>query len=112
MNISKYQSHILEVLKDKHHCTLDEITAQTGADFSTVYRNMQKLLKLGVVRKISIDKKATVYELSHCKKDHFVCMSCNSVEPILIPREFVKQKKVSDIIVRGTCAMCENTTNK
>ena len=106
MNVSKYQNRIIELLRDNHHLTLEAITDKIGADFSTVYRNVNRLLEDGAVRKISIDQKTTVYELSKCTKDHFICTSCNTMEPISIPREIVQKKHISDILVRGTCTDC------
>lgn len=77
-----------------------------NADYSTVFRNVEQLLKDKEIKKVMLDNKSTAYESSTDSHDHFICNDCGKVESIHIPHQSIKGRKVDDITVRGSCNSC------
>lgn len=78
---------ILKVLiKAGKPLSQDEIAGRSGRkhfDKVTIYRTLESLLKVGLVHKAFIDKRAWHFELAHnCSErqchPHFTCTSCGS----------------------------------
>lgn len=107
MRTNKYKEIILDLLKKHHLLTVAEIhKAVKVADYSTVFRNIEILLKERLIKKVELGNKKVSYEVEHKKHDHFICNDCGRVESIIVPRNFIKGKKVDDITVRGSCGEC------
>ncbi|MFH1716942.1 MAG: transcriptional repressor, partial [Planctomycetota bacterium] len=78
---------ILKVLiKAGRPLSQDEIARRSGRkhfDKVTIYRTLESLLKIGLVHKAFIDKRAWHFELAHnCSErqchPHFTCTSCGN----------------------------------
>lgn len=112
MRTSLYKAKILEVFKHAHVLSIADVQAQLGkVDFSTVYRNIEILIKEGLLKKIIVNEDLTVFELvnKEHKHDHFICNDCGKVEEIHIETAVLGQgsdTKVTDVIVRGVCGPC------
>ncbi len=106
MRTSVYQTDIIKFLECHHLVSLADVAAALEADFSTLYRNMQSLEKEGVVRRVVVDSKRTLYELASHQHDHFLCTECDTVEAIDQTRIKVSGHQVEDVLVRGKCTDC------
>lgn len=110
MRTNVYKEKILSLLRKKHFLTIAEIhTLLPEADHSTIFRNVDQLLKNKEVRKIMIDSRLVAYESVHENHDHFICNDCGKVEVVHVPvpASALGGRKVEDITVRGICAECE-----
>lgn len=59
MRTNIYKEHILNLLKKKHLLTIAEIhKAIPDADYSTVFRNIEQLLKDRKIKRILVDNKS------------------------------------------------------
>ena len=106
---STTRDDIITILKQVHLVRLAELqTALPEVDFSTIYRNVQQLEADGVVRKVVLDQRVVAYELASCHHDHFLCDSCQQVESVSVPRQGLKGKVVSSVLVRGQCVDCQD----
>ena len=108
MRTNTYQPKILSLFKKKHMLSIAEINnAIPKADYSTVFRNMEKLFIDKKVKKIVVDKKTIMYELIKNTHGHFICNKCGKIESIYLPLENIaKGKTVSDLTLRGLCSSC------
>jgi Fe2+ or Zn2+ uptake regulation protein len=97
------------LLKKKHLLTMAEIhKAIPGVDYSTVFRNVEQLLKNKAIKRVFVDNKSTAYVSSKESHDHFVCNDCGGVEEIHIKRKGLPHDAdISDITIRGTCISCK-----
>lgn len=107
MRTPTYQVDIIKYLEQNHLVSLAELSSAVGADFSTLYRNMQSLEDEGIVRRVVIDSKRTLYELATHQHDHFVCNSCDTVKAIEQTKVAVPGHEVADVVVRGRCGECQ-----
>lgn len=108
-----YENRILEVLKKTHLISLSGIHKKIpDADFSTVFRIINRLQSRGLVRGVYIQKDIALYELhlENSTHDHFLCVDCGNIEIITIPRKNIRTSDagsvVEDVLVRGRCAEC------
>ncbi len=109
MRTNVYKGQILKLLKKKHLLTIAEIhKAVPNADYSTVFRNVEQLLKGKQIKKIMVDNRSIAYEFSKDSHDHFICNDCGKVESIHLPRNSIKDRKIDDITIRGSCGNCTN----
>ena len=79
------------------------------SDFSTIFRNITQLCADGLVRKITVDKNTTLYEMKTQENphDHFVCDDCGCVESVKVPELSLQGKAFAkDVLVRGVCDNC------
>ncbi len=108
MKTPSYKNKILSLLSKKHLLSVTEIQKEVGADFSTVFRNLESLVKEEILRKIVISKDIVMYEkLEGDNHDHFVCDDCGKVQSLEISHKNIKIKGlVKDVLVRGTCLSC------
>jgi len=114
---------VLEVLAGRcDHPTADQIfsaVAERLPDVSlgTVYRSLDKLHELGLVRRVEHPGSAVRYDAHTAPHHHFLCVRCGAIEDL--PLELVRghealaftatDGKVADEIavnVRGLCARC------
>lgn len=108
MRVSKYRKEILDLFKKRHLLTIAEINKLVPeADYSTVFRNIEKLLVDKKIKKVVIDNKLVAYESSDDVHDHFICDKCGDIESMhLSIRNNIKDKTVTDIVIRGMCNNC------
>ena len=109
MRANIYKEKVLAAFKNKHLLSIADIhMAIPNADYSTVFRNVDHLVKEGVLKKVVIDQRSTVYELGTERHDHFICNSCGVIEAMQGSslRERCPRKIISDIVARGICDNC------
>ena len=116
---------IIEVIGKKgEHYNASEIFERVGkkipdVSFSTIYRNIELLLGLGILKKISIEEGLNHFELA--SKDHhhhIICKSCGYVKEIdLCPYKDIEKKRLDEIgfepmehkfEIYGLCKKCKN----
>ena len=108
MRTNVWEEHVRDVLAHAHTLTLAELGRKIpAADHSTLFRNVERLVKDGVVRKIIISQRVSAYELVRADKhhDHFVCDTCDEGTAIDMPRP-KGLPIVRDVVVRGQCLPC------
>lgn len=86
--ISPQAQMVLSVLSQRRcHLTAEEILDSVdGVGMATVYRALDRLAELGLVRKLALGGKSAVYEAVRGSHMHFVCRRCGGV--IDIPADF------------------------
>lgn len=108
---------VLGVLSEQScHLTADEILAHlNGIGMATVYRALDTLTAMGMVRRLSLGKKSAVYEYVRGEHMHFVCDVCGSVYDIAADlsgmiREAAKccghEVKWGEVTAHGVCKAC------
>lgn len=75
---------VLGVLSQRRcHLSADEILGNLeGIGTATVYRALEHLTQLGLIRKLSLGKKSAMYELVRNDHMHFVCSRCGGVSDV------------------------------
>jgi len=82
--ISAQAKAVLNVLAEKRcHLTAEEILeSMDNIGTATVYRALDHLTELGIIRRLSLGKKSAVYEYVRDSHVHFVCNRCGLVYDI------------------------------
>lgn len=107
MRTNIYRKKIIKLLNKRHLLSIADINhAIPEADYSTIFRNVEQLLKEKAIKRIILDNKSVAYESSLDKHDHFICNDCGKIEEVYIPHNTIKDHKVDDITVRGSCNNC------
>lgn len=113
----------------KHLLTAAEVHSIVNAEkdimnFSTVYRNLEILLKVGLLKKIILDHGVNSYELNKDNNHHhhLICLICGEMESIdYCPIEEINNniKKSSNFIpidhrleIYGYCEKCGKIKKK
>lgn len=123
--ISAHARSVLAVLAEKRcHLTAEEILASTNdIGTATVYRALDHLTELGLVRRLSLGKKSAVYEYVRDSHMHFVCRRCGQVYDIPADLSGMIREAArcgghlvdfTEVTAHGTCSACcerENTSN-
>ena len=115
MRKSEYRNQIIRILERSHLLRMADIQKKLeGADFSTVYRNVNRLCDEGVVKKVVFDKGVVMYELSDQtdRHDHFVCNACGDISKITVDTQQITSQLsgvvLSDVVVNGMCGTCRS----
>jgi Fur family ferric uptake transcriptional regulator len=114
---------ILDAVDTLGHATPDEVLAEvrkksSALNVSTVYRTLEVLEELGLVRHAHLSDRAPTY---HTVRDHehfhLVCRNCHKVisvdpdvlEPVLarLREEFAFEADVGHLTVFGRCLDCQ-----
>jgi Fe2+ or Zn2+ uptake regulation protein len=105
----------------RHGWSIDEVTAALEhqgqrADYSSVFRALERLADDGALRRVDHGDAKTRYEENAGHHDHFRCTSCGDVQPLptcLIDEalgrlEAMTGGTVTDhqLLVSGRCAAC------
>lgn len=106
-----YKEKIIKLLEKNHLLSINEIHNHfLNADFSTISRNINKLVIEQKIKKIVLDKDNVKYEINNLKNnhDHVICNKCGKVDEIEISfnKDKVKNFSLIDIIVKGICNKC------
>ena len=82
--ISTQAKAVLNVLAEKRcHLTAEEIlSSMDNIGTATVYRALDHLTELGMIRRLALGKKSAVYEYVRDSHVHFVCNRCGKVYDI------------------------------
>lgn len=125
--LTRKRAEILEALKEGVSLNVEEImekvNRQCAVNLSTVYRNINILLQMGLVRKVNSLEQADQYELVLHKCKHMVeCVHCGATviftecifDQMTKEIETKTQYKVNQhhIEVYGTCPKCLKTSAK
>ncbi|HWB48607.1 MAG TPA: transcriptional repressor [Stellaceae bacterium] len=114
---------ILALLRQRHHhaWTLEDLQAGLGvaADFSSVFRAVEKLAGEGTLRKVVLDDGRARFELSEPHHDHLFCNKCGELVPVpclIAPGDFAALERETGIavvdhhlVLRGLCRDCRET---
>lgn len=112
MRVNKYRDKVIKLLEKNHLLSISDIHQKiSGADYSTVYRNIEQLVTDGGIKKVVFDKDKVMYEINNKKHshDHFICTDCGFVDELDRPfmgLKFLKKHAVADVLVRGLCNNC------
>lgn len=112
MRTNIYKDKIIKLLKKKHLLSIFDIHKHiSDADYSTVYRNIEKLENDGEIKKVVFDKDKVLYEIKDNDRhhDHFVCTDCGLVDEIdskSLKSDSLKKYLVTDVLVKGLCNKC------
>ena len=111
---------IMEYLLRRHvHSTADEIFqainhSDPRASRATVYNSLNALSRAGLVREISLDGKATLFDSNLHRHHHFVCDHCGVVEDVEwfeapeVSQNSLGTRKIREfeVVLRGSCENC------
>ena len=102
------------------HRTADEILAYAkdlmpGISRATVYNNLKELAKEGIIRRISGDDGADLYDSDTSLHGHLICSVCKGVRDVGAPRLFEDLKRISgedieayELKLRYVCESCRH----
>lgn len=108
INKQSYKQKILTLLNQHHFLSLAEISCLIpDADYSTLFRNIEKLCDSQQVKPIIVSHKVTVYELASHKHSHFICQKCQKVEEAEPLSISIKKSTYNDVTIRGLCDGCK-----
>ena len=107
--LTKARTAILGVMSHcKKHCTADRIHKAVAAELpgvglATVYRNLELLVRLGLVWKFDTGNGATLYEVAECAEErghhHLICKKCHTIidysGAVEKEKEFIRQRERS-----------------
>lgn len=116
---------IIDALKKLGHATIKDIFSYLESDsiklsLTTIYRNIDVLIKDNIIRKVSINLKDDYYEIipKFNEHSHFICEKCGKIIDIDLPKEFVQFEDKSDnlylsqhISYYGICGECRKKEN-
>lgn len=124
MKYSKQRELILETLRNNViHPTADQIYALLHQEhptisLATVYRNLNQLAEMGIIRKITGLDGSCRFDHNTHKHYHFICSKCNKVYdvpqenipdlPAMVEAETGFTVESCDITFKGTCSGCIN----
>jgi Fe2+ or Zn2+ uptake regulation protein len=128
LRMTSQRALILDIISQaEEHLDADEVYRQArerqpGLSLSTVYRNLQTLKKLGLVKELHFDESHHHYEAKpSLEHDHLVCLGCGRVEEFSgqlgqrMKQEVSRKKgfEVTGIEVHmtGYCAQCRQKSN-
>lgn len=114
-------------IKNDTPCKANEILDMVsnitpGINFSTIYRNLDLLIKLGIVNKLNLEDGFSHYELSKGEHHHhIICKLCGSVKEIdLCPFKEMGKDKLEELgfeplehkfEIYGFCSKCKHRKN-
>ena len=115
--ISAHAKTVLDVLASKRcHLTAEEILASLdNIGTATVYRALDHLTEMGLIRRLSVGRRSAVYEYIRDQHMHLVCSRCGKVIDIQTDmtgmiREAAKycghQVDFAEVNAHGICKAC------
>lgn len=83
----------------------------------TVYRNLNQLVDLGLVRRIKMDNGIDRFDNTIQNHSHFICTECNNIidifDSIMFEENLKNMKVISyDIKLTGICEVCMRKEKK
>lgn len=117
--ISTQARAVLNVLAERRcHLTAEEILeSMDNIGTATVYRALDHLTELGMVRRLALGKKSAVYEYVRDSHVHFVCTRCGLVYDIQADFSGMVKEAARvcghsvervDVTAHGVCSSCLN----
>jgi len=115
-----------ELKKNKKHLTADELYARVKKfmpriSLATVYRNLEILSDLGMIRKLEISGRQKRFDSELEEHDHIYCVQCHRIENLHIGENQVELATVDTkgytitgrrLEVTGICPRCQKKTIK
>lgn len=114
-----------EIFNSTDHFDAEELfirlqTQNKSVSRATVYRTLDLLVKLGLVRKVCLGDKSSLYEsiVNWKRHGHLVCLSCGKIQEFTIPRidqafekvcrefNFLAQNRC--VQISGYCERCKS----
>lgn len=81
--------------------------SKDNMDKATFYRAMIHFEEIGLLNKLESTDRKWYYELKDKEKHaHFICEICNQISCLDFFPKDIKAKKVTNILVKGTCEEC------
>ncbi len=127
-NYSKQREIMLDVFKKLHHPTAEEIYNEVHKknpviSKSTVYRNLNVLLKNHIINKIKVLTGPDRFDLIEKKHYHVICKNCDDIFDFIYPFEQNELKKsiqkqtgvtiiINSVTLYGICKKCSVSKNK
>lgn len=121
MRVTAQREQVLAAVRELNHATPEQINdAVTGVDLTTVYRTLELLEELGLIRHAHLDHGAPAYRPVEDDHVHVVCHTCKSVidapadlvealeQRLASERGFVVDR--SHFTVFGRCRACSEQT--
>ena len=125
--MTKQKALLLSIFRSElckgEHRTADEILLfarerMPGISRATVYNNLKDLENEGLIRKISGENGADMYDSAFELHGHMICKMCKSVRDIDVPNLLDKMKELSGVDVesyelklRYVCDECKSKYN-
>jgi len=119
LKITSARLSLLDVLKhSKKPLSIKEIAKSLdGVDLVTLYRNIEYLKNLGLVKEINLKDRQAYFELAEGRHHHhLICTNCGKLADVEIPeiklsKSFLKKRgfsKITDHSLEffGLCAKC------
>jgi len=117
--ISTQARAVLGVLAERRcHLTAEEILdSLDNIGTATVYRALDHLTELGMIRRLALGKKSAVYEYIRDSHVHFVCHRCGHVYDIQADFSGMVKEAARvcghcvdwvEVTAHGTCSACVN----
>jgi Fur family transcriptional regulator, ferric uptake regulator len=117
MRVTPQREQVLQAVRTLKHATPEQISeVASGADVTTVYRTLELLEEIGLVRHMHLGHGAPSYRPAEDEHGHIVCHVCGAVvdtDPVLLDelagrllteRGFVVDR--AHFTVSGRCADC------
>jgi Fur family ferric uptake transcriptional regulator len=128
LRMTSQRALILDIISQAdEHLDADEVYRQArerqpGLSLSTVYRNLQTLKKLGLVKELHFDESHHHYEVKPSSEHHhLVCLGCGKIEEFScrlsqwMRREVAEKKGFEvtgvEVHMTGYCAQCRQKSN-
>lgn len=128
-NYSKQRELVLDILKgSKRHPGAEEVylqarEVQPNISKGTVYRNLDVLVKNGIIKKVFTTNGVDRFDFVPDNHSHAVCQNCGRIFDITLPVDFsaIKssveeqselQVSPGNLIVVGVCKDCRSKLNK
>ena len=108
--MTKQRALLLSIFRSElckgQHRTADEVLAfarerMPGISRATVYNNLKSLEEEGLIRKISGEDGADVYDAAFELHGHMICKVCKSIKDIDVPKLLEKLKEISGVDVEA-----------
>ena len=117
--ISAQARTVLKVLQERRcHLTAEEILESLDSiGTATVYRALDHLTELGMIRRLALGKKSAVYEFIRDSHMHFVCCRCGKVYDIQTDFSGMSREAAricghdvswTEVTSHGVCSACLN----
>jgi Fur family peroxide stress response transcriptional regulator len=116
---------ILSVTEELGHATIEELAQRVektlpSISLTTIYNNVQLMVKSGVLAEVPVSAKRTAYEIAKQEHLHLVCRCCGKIEdqeiePDALPKNIGRRNgflpERMQLIVYGICPLCRKRSN-
>ncbi len=105
--MSKNSEAILNIIRSTdEHLTAEQIFMRVkeglpGIALSTVYNNLNALLRSNRIRKLSVQGMTDVYDKAEIRHDHLVCDRCGELSDIVLENFTAKLERETGIHVQS-----------